>query len=284
MPVGQAVSGVHESEVKRGVRIVTLTTDFGLKDGNVGVMKGVIWGIAPQVHIADLSHGVAPQNIREAGFILVRCVPYFPPGTIHVVVVDPGVGTERRHLAARLGTQYFVGPDNGVITALLEYAEERNWDIELVHANRREYWLHEVSHVFHGRDVFAPIAAHLANGVALKSLGTPINDPVRLPLPRAQRTQNGWVGEVIHIDHFGNIATNIRRQDMGEPGRVQVRLRGANVPGLMRTFGEHPPGELIALYGSTGYLIVSEVNGNAAQRLQAQVGDRVEVWIEVNPS
>ncbi len=266
------------------MRIVTLTTDFGIKDGNVGVMKGVIWGIAPQVHIADLSHVVAPQNIREAGFILVRSAPYFPPGTIHVVVVDPGVGTERRHLAARLGTQYFVGPDNGVITAFLEYAEERGWDIEMVHAHRREYWLHEVSHVFHGRDVFAPIAAHLANGVTLQSLGTPINDPVRLPLPRPQRTPHGWVGEVIQIDHFGNIATNIRRQDMSEPGRIQLRLRGVSIPGLMRTFGERPPGELIALYGSTGYLIVSEVNGNAAQRLQAEIGDQVEVWIESNPS
>jgi len=259
---------------------VTLTTDFGIKDGNVGVMKGIIWGIAPQVQIADLSHVVAPQNIKEAALILVRSAPYFPPGSIHVVVVDPGVGTERRHLAARLGTQYFVGPDNGVITPLLEHAEEHGWDIELVHANRREYWLPEVSHVFHGRDVFAPVAAHLANGIALQALGTPIHDPVRLPLPRPQRTPKGWMGEVIHIDHFGNIATNIRRQHLGQPGRVEVHLCGVSVPGLMRTFGERPPGELIALYGSTGYLIVSEVNGNAAQRLKAQVGDTVEVWVE----
>ena len=259
---------------------ITLMTDFGIKDGNVGVMKGVIWGIAPDAQIADLSHTISPQNISEAALILGRSAPYFPLGTIHLVVVDPGVGTSRRHIAARLGTQCFVGPDNGIITPLLERAEAENGLVEIVHTDRREYWLAEVSHVFHGRDVFSPVAAHLANGVTLQALGSPIHDPVRLSLPRPQRTPSGWQGEVMHIDHFGNIATNIRKELLGEPERIEVRLCGVNVLGMVHTFGECQPGELIALYGSTGNLIVSVVNGDAAKRLNAVVGDQVEVEIK----
>lgn len=259
---------------------ITLMTDFGIKDGNVGVMKGVIWGIAPQAQIADLSHTIGPQNIREAALILARSAPYFPPGTIHIIVVDPGVGTDRRHIAARLGSQYFVCPDNGLLTPLLERAEAEGWPVEIVHTNKPEYWLAEVSHVFHGRDVFSPVAAHLANGVPLRELGTPIHDPVRLSLPQPQRTPSGWRGEVIHIDHFGNISTNIRKEHLGEPPPgIDVRLCGVNIHGMVRTFGERPVGELVALYGSTGNLIVSVVNGNAAQRLEAKVEDPVEVVV-----
>jgi S-adenosylmethionine hydrolase len=259
--------------------VITLTTDFGIKDGNVGVMKGVIWGIAPQAHIADLSHSIAAQNVREAALILARSAPFFPPGTIHVVVVDPGVGTDRRHIAARLGTQYFVGPDNGVITMLLERAEAEGWSVEIVHTDTREYWLAEISHVFHGRDVFSPIAAHLANGVPLQMLGAPIHDPVRLVLPRPLRTSTGWQGEVLHIDHFGNISTNIMKEQLGEPASIQVRLCGVNIDGMVRTFGERQPGDLVALYGSTGNLIVSVVNGDAARRINAVIGDLVEVVV-----
>jgi S-adenosylmethionine hydrolase len=259
--------------------MITLMTDFGIKDGNVGVMKGVIWGIAPHVQIADLSHNISPQNVREAALILARSALYFPPGTIHLVVVDPGVGTERRHIAARFGTQYFVGPDNGVITLLLERAEAEGWLVEIVHTNKPEYWLSRVSHVFHGRDVFSPVAAHLASGVTLEKLGDVITDPVRLVLPRPQRTPSGWQGEVIHIDHFGNISTNILEGQLGQPPSIQIRLCGVNIDGLVRTFGERQPGDLVALYGSTGNLIVSVVNGSAAQRLNPSIGDKVEVVI-----
>jgi hypothetical protein len=255
-------------------------TDFGIKDGNVGVMKGVILGIAPHAQIVDLSHTISPQNIAEAALILARSAPYFPEDTIHVVVVDPGVGTDRRHLAARLGTQYYVCPDNGILTLLLERAETEGWPVEIVHTNKPEFWLPDVSHVFHGRDVFSPVAAHLANGVPLQALGTPIHDPARLSLPRPQRTSSGWQGEVIHIDHFGNISTNLRVEHLGEPPpSIEVRLCGVNIQGMVRTFGERPTGELVALYGSTGNLIVSIVNGNAAQRLSARVGDLVEVLV-----
>ncbi len=259
--------------------VITLMTDFGLKDGNVGVMKGVIWGIAPQAQIADLSHLIGAQNIVEAALILARSAPYFPPGSIHVVVVDPGVGTARRHLAARLDEQFFVGPDNGVITLLLEQAEAQGLPVEIVHTDRREYWLAEVSHVFHGRDVFSPIAARLANGAALRSLGTPIHDPVRLNLPSPRRIPGGWQAEIIHIDHFGNLSTNLRREHLGEAERIQTLVCGVKMDGMVRTFGERPPGALVALYGSTGNFIISEVNGSAAARLAAKVGDAVTVTL-----
>jgi S-adenosylmethionine hydrolase len=263
------------------MRLITLMTDFGLKDGNVGVMKGVILGIAPLVQIVDISHLISPQNLPEAALILLRSAPYFPTDTIHVVVVDPGVGTARRPVAARLGRQYFVGPDNGVITLLLEHAERLGWPVEFVHLDRPQYWLPEVSHVFHGRDIFAPAAAHLAAGVPLTELGTPIGDALRLALPRPERTTSGWRGEIIHIDHFGNLASNIRLEHLPDwqpaPEKWVVRLGGVEIRGLVKTFGERPAGELVALFGSTGNLIVSVVNGNAAQRLAAQLGDAFEI-------
>jgi S-adenosyl-L-methionine hydrolase (adenosine-forming) len=257
--------------------IITLITDFGLKDGNVGVMKGVIWKIAPEVQIADLSHLIAPQAVQEGALILSRSAPYFPPGTIHVAVVDPGVGTTRRPIAARLGGQFFVLPDNGLITLLLEQAETASDIVEFVHLDRPEYWLSIVSNVFHGRDIFAPCAAHLANGALLTELGTPIHNPQRLKFPIPTQIDHGLLGEVIHIDYFGNLSTSIRRQHLGEPAALSVRLAGVEILGLVQTFGERPPGELVALYGSTGYLIVSVVNGSAAQRLGVKVGDPVEV-------
>jgi S-adenosylmethionine hydrolase len=264
--------------------LITLMTDFGLKDGNVGVMKGVILGIAPQAQIVDLSHFISPQNVREAALILGRSAPFFPPETIHVVVVDPGVGTVRRPIAAQLGTQRFVGPDNGVITMLLEHAERQGWPVAFVHLDRSQFWLPEVSHVFHGRDIFAPVAAHLANGKALADVGAPVSDPLRLALPQPERTPTGWRGEIIHIDHFGNLASNILLEHLPEglnaPQKIAVRLCGTQIRGLVKTFGERHPDELAALFGSTGNLIVSVVNGNAAEKLGAKVGDQFEVaWL-----
>jgi len=254
-------------------------TDFGLRDGNVGVMRGVIWGISPGVSIADLSHLVGPQNIVEGALILGRSAPYFPEGTVHVVVVDPGVGTARRPIAARFGKQHFVGPDNGLCTLLLERAQGNGEPVEIVHLNRTKYWLPDVSHVFHGRDIFSPVAAHLANGVPLLDLGDAINDPVRLAIPRPERQDSVWKAQLIYIDWFGNLVTNLRQEDLEGVDDLALHIRGHQVRGLVRTFGERPPGELVNLYGSTGSLIVSVVNGSAAQALGAQVGDPVEVEV-----
>ncbi|MGZ6317306.1 MAG: SAM hydrolase/SAM-dependent halogenase family protein [Anaerolineales bacterium] len=263
--------------------IITLMTDFGLKDGNVGVMKGVIWGICPEAQIADLSHLIGAQNIREAALILARSAPYFPKGTVHVVVVDPGVGTKRRAMAAHIGDSYFVCPDNGIITMVLERATAENQPCEYVSLDNPKYHLQHVSHVFHGRDIFSPAAAHLASGVPFASLGSAFSGPVTMALPRPVRTEHGLRGEVIHIDHFGNIASNIRIEDLGKAFEskelIDVRIGRTQIKGLVDTFGERPVGEVIALLGSTGNLIVSLVNGNAAEYLGAKVGDELEaVW------
>jgi S-adenosyl-L-methionine hydrolase (adenosine-forming) len=261
--------------------LITLMTDFGLKDGNVGVMKGVILGIAPHVQIVDISHFIAPQDVAEAALILLRSAPYFPPGTIHVVVVDPGVGTARRPMAARVGDQFYVGPDNGTLTLLLEYAENQGWAAAFVHLDRPSCWLPRVSHVFHGRDIFAPAAAHLANGKTLVAIGTPLFDPVRLALPKPEQTPSGWSGEIIHIDHFGNLASNIREEHLAgiDLRKVNVQLGDRAIAGLVKTFGERAPGEAVALFGSTGNLIISIVNGNAAETLKLKMGDRITVTI-----
>lgn len=263
------------------VSIVTLLTDFGLKDGNVGVMKGVIWSIAPEAQIADLSHNISPQNVYEAALILHRSAPYFPSGSIHTVVVDPGVGTERRPIAARIGTYLFVGPDNGVVSRLLEWTEVQGLTTKFVHLDDPGYWLPAVSNVFHGRDIFAPVAGHLAAGYPLEDLGTAIDDPFRLVLPQPRRKKNGWRGEVIHIDHFGNISSNIRIEHLGFVSDAKISLCDVKITGMVRTFGERPVGELVALYGSTGNLIVSVVNGNAAEWLGAEVGDSIDVIVSM---
>ncbi|HLO31952.1 MAG TPA: SAM-dependent chlorinase/fluorinase [Anaerolineales bacterium] len=264
--------------------VITLTTDFGIKDGTVGVMKGVIWGICPSAQISDLSHMISAQNIREAALIFARSVPYFPKDSVHVVVVDPGVGTKRRPMAAKIGEWFFVGPDNGIITILLERAEQQGWQTEFVELDRPQYWLQDISHVFHGRDIFSPVAAHLANGEPLGELGSPFKDPVRLELPRPEKTEHGWQGEVIHIDHFGNVSTNIRIEHLGDILRgkenINVRLKGREINGMVNTFGERPAGDLIALMGSTGYLGIAVVNSNAAEMLDVKVGDTVEVIVE----
>jgi S-adenosylmethionine hydrolase len=263
--------GEHE------LTIITLITDFGLKDGNVGAMKGVILRIAPDAQIVDISHLVSAQDIVEGALILGRVVPFFPGGTVHIGVVDPGVGTQRRPIAGRLGDQFFVGPDNGLCSMLLKRAEKRGEPLEIFHLDQSSYWLPEVSNVFHGRDIFAPIAAHLAKGVPLHALGTRIHDPVCLNMPEPERIETGWRGQVIHIDHFGNIASNILRTHMAGMESITVRLCGQEIFGLVKTFGDRSPGELIALFGSSGNLIVSLVNGDAAARIHANLGDPVEV-------
>jgi S-adenosylmethionine hydrolase len=260
--------------------VITLTTDFGTGDHEAGVLKGVIWKIDPQVHIADLSHDISPHDILEGARLLWRVAPFFPDGTIHVAVVDPGVGTSRRGLAAQLGSQYFVGPDNGLLSLLLARAEGSNQTTSFVHLDRPEYWLPEVSNVFHGRDIFAPVAAHLASGIPLSSLGTLISDPVRLGIPEPTRTPRGWLGQVIHIDHFGNLSTNINISHLKTSKEVMLNIKGEQIVGLVSTFGERPVGTLIALLDSSGTLAISVVNGNAAQTLNVGVGEKIEVIID----
>lgn len=259
---------------------ISILTDFGLKDGNVGVMKGVIWGIAPEVQITDLSHEISPQQVKEAAFVLGRSAPYFPDGTIHLVVVDPGVGTDRRPIAAQIGPYQFVGPDNGVITPLMDHAMRSGWSTEVVCINNPEYWLPEISHVFHGRDIFAPVAAYLARGVPMTKVGEAMDNPVLLSFPVPNPIDDGLKGEVIYIDRFGSLVTNIRDRDLegNEVRLIEVGTR--EISGMVHTFGERPAGSLVALLSSTGDLIISVVNGSAMQELEGKEGDQVTVHFQ----
>jgi S-adenosylmethionine hydrolase len=262
--------------------IVTLSTDFGQSDYDAGVLSGVIWSIAPQARLIDLSHAIGRHNVLEATLLLERCTPYFPSGTIHLVVVDPGVGTARRGLAARLGQHFFVGPDNGLLTPLLERARSSGGPLEIVHLDQPRFWLPEVSAIFHGRDVFAPVAAHLANGVRLSELGSPISDPKLLELPHPQRVGDGWRGVVQHVDAFGNLSTNLEHQHVPSESLVKIRIEGVQIDRLSGTYGDGEADQLIALFDSAGKLSICVVNGSAADRLHAEPGDQVDVILNAS--
>jgi S-adenosylmethionine hydrolase len=257
--------------------IITLTTDFGLKDGFVGVMKGVIWGICPSAQIADISHQIAPQNVLEGALVLGRAFLFFPPGTVHLGVVDPGVGTARRPIAARLGDHLFVGPDNGLFTLAYRKADKERWPVRIVHLIRAAHFLPKISATFHGRDIFAPVAARLAVGGSLDELGPTVDDPQRLALPEAQRIPGGWKAHLIGIDSFGNLATDLPVDLLRAGFDVRVRLGGHEVQGLSRSYAEGTPGQLIALADSSGMLELAVVNGSAAGMTGARVGDELEV-------
>lgn len=257
--------------------VITLLTDFGLKDGYVGVMKGVIWSIMPAAQIADLSHEIAPQNVMQGALVLERAAGYFPAGTVHIAVVDPGVGTPRRAIAVRLGNHTFVGPDNGLFSLVMAKAQADQLPVSMVHLDRPEFWLPRVSQVFHGRDIFAPVGAHLANGIPLQSVGSPIDDPVRLNIAQPQPAPDGWDGSVIDIDAFGNLQTNLRAEHLQGLERITIKVKNAMIKGLSQAFGDRPSGELAALIDSSGYLAIAVVNGSAASRLPAAVSDPIEV-------
>lgn len=261
------------------MKCITLLTDFGLQDGYVGVMKGVMLSIAPETRLIDISHEIHPQDVLEASLVLERAAPYFPAGTVHLAVVDPGVGTQRRPIAARLGGGFFVGPDNGLLTGLVETAEREKAAVQVVHLNQPRYWLPQVSNVFHGRDIFAPVAAHIANGVELEAMGTPIHDEVRLQRPLPKFEHGRWLGQVLIIDRFGNLSTNITRQDLRDTHQVEVIIKNQSITSLVLAFGNAQPGEQVALIDSDDRLCICVVNGSAAAVLKAAVGDPVEVWI-----
>jgi S-adenosyl-L-methionine hydrolase (adenosine-forming) len=250
---------------------VTLTTDFGTRDPFAGAMKGVVLSRCPDAAIVDLSHDVSPHDVLEVALFVAAAVPYFPPGTVHVVVVDPGVGTARRPLAARCGDQFVVGPDNGFATLLWESHPPS----EVREITSFEPPAGQVSATFHGRDVFAPVAAALASGADLSQLGPVLVEPVRLSIPRPRFEEGRWLGEVIHIDRFGNAMTNLRQAELGgQPYLVQAA--GAELGSIRRTYGDAAPGEALALFGSAGYLEIAVNQGRADEAPGLQVGDPVE--------
>jgi hypothetical protein len=253
--------------------IITLTTDFGLADSYVAAMKGVILGIAPQATVIDITHQIAPQNVREAAYALHTTLPYFPPGAVHVAVVDPGVGSARRPMAARVGDSILVGPDNGVFTFALLGAGQ---PAACVHLDKPAYWLPQVSRTFHGRDIFSPVAAHLANGLPLEALGSPIDDPVHFEVQRAQQEPDGRLrGQVIHVDRFGNLVSNIPGDWLA--GRLwNVRIAGQQIIGPSLTYAEVASGQLLTLVSSDATLEVALRDGSAAGRLGVAAGEPIK--------
>jgi S-adenosylmethionine hydrolase len=257
------------------VRIIALTTDFGLKDPFVGVMEGVILGINRTVHLVDLTHEIAPQDILEGAMAVEAAVPFFPPGTIHLAVVDPGVGSARRALGVSAGGHLFVGPDNGLFTFLFA---EPGWTAVSLEASA--YRLPEVSRTFHGRDVFAPAAGYLSLDVPLHRFGPRVTDPVPLPWPTARREADTLVGEVVHADRFGNLVTSIKARDLaplGPESALAVEVEGTVIAGLSATYAEGSPGKLGAIVGSSNRLELFVRNGSARARLSVGRGARVTV-------
>ncbi len=262
--------------------IVTLTTDFGLADPYVGILKGVIWSIYPQARIVDLTHQVLPQAILQGAFLLAEAYPYFPPGTVHLAVVDPGVGTERRAIALETPQAFFVAPDNGLLSCVWENlsAEERAAS-RLVELTEPRYWRSPVSSTFHGRDIFAPVAAHLAAGLPLDSLGRPRESLLLLEGRRPLREGDGSiVGQIVHIDRFGNGCTNIGADllmELSGQGRLEILCKDLRLRGLGRTYAEGQPGRPLALIGSHGRLEIALREDSAAARLGLRIGDIVRV-------
>lgn len=248
--------------------IITLTTDFGDASPYVAAMKGVILGINPAARIVDLSHAIPPQDIRHAAFFIASAIPYFPADVLHVIVVDPGVGTDRAILYIELGDHRLLVPDNGCWTWLGDNPKR------VIRLAEPRYWRPTVSSTFHGRDIFAPTAAHLSLGLDPARLGPAATSWSRLEMPAAKKIPNGWVGEVIFVDRFGNLISNIRVDADGKPPAILTVGKRRLSRGFrwVRTYGEAKPGQLVALVSSTGTLEVAVAQGNAAKRLGAGIG------------
>lgn len=251
--------------------IITLLTDFGLKDAYVGVMKGVMLSINRNAHLVDISHQVAHGSIAEASELLLESFPFFPQGTVHLVVVDPGVGSGRRPIALRAENHLFVGPDNGVFWPIVN----RGPDVEIIHLTEERYFLERVSRTFHGRDLFAPVAAHLSCGLELSKAGKPIEDPVSLPTTSPQFDGRRIKGKVVRVDHFGNLITDIAERDLRrfpDPDRVRVEAGNLRLKGVKKTYSDVKEGEALALIGSAGRLEIGVNLGRACDRLEKGSG------------
>lgn len=258
--------------------IVTLLTDFGTRDPYVGVMKGVVLGVLPTARLVDLGHDIAAQSVVEANFALHGAYPYFPAGTVHVVVVDPGVGSDRRILCVRAHDQTFLAPDNGVLTGIIGPGAA----IRSV-AEKRLFRCADVSRTFHGRDIFAPVAARLAAGLDPDEVGPAVSDPILLARPLPMHTDAGGIaGEIIHIDAFGNLISNVRECDVLqlEPNRRFVVFRGQKIGYPAESYAQSEKGRPLAILDSFGYLEIAVNRGSALEHFNASLGDRLAIGAE----
>ncbi len=262
--------------------VITILSDFGAHDEYVGVMKGVILSICPSVSIVDITHQVDPQDIAQAAYLIPASYRFFPQGTVHLIVVDPGVGSQRDILAATHGGHVFIAPDNGVLTLLMN----RGKSDTIVRVYNAEYFLKPVSATFHGRDIFAPVGAHIVNGTGLEDLGTKIDieDIVQLEDLNCRLSETGeLVGKIISIDRFGSLITNIDSKSLttlrqNDPeNRLQIRISTHVISGLSDTFARAEPSAPLALIGSRNYLEIAVNCGSARRHFKAQKGDAVRV-------
>ncbi len=255
--------------------IVTLITDFGLSGEYVGALKGAILRVNPRCQIVDITHQIDPQNILQASFVLQKCYSYYPPGTVHGVVVDPGVGTRRRAVVVEKEKYFFVGPDNGVFSGLFSAGEE----IRARKIIRQEYFLTPVSDTFHGRDVFAPVAGHLSLGLDPAKLGPGVKNLVRMDFPEPRRGKRHLTARVLWADSFGNLITNVSREEYGRKLKTSFQIRGKGwiIDRLSRTYGEGKPEQPLALFGSGGLLEISVNRGNAWKTLGLEPGNSITI-------
>lgn len=257
-------------------RLLTLTTDFGLRDAYVAAMKGVIHQIHPEVRLVDVTHQISAQDIMEAAFVLREVVPHYPDGSVHLVVVDPGVGSDRRAIALRWQDQWFVGPDNGVFALVLGQEDPD----EIVELDDPSIWhTDEPSTTFHGRDIFAPAAAHLARGASLSEVGSPIEELTRLHWALPISDEEGVQGWIVHIDHFGNCITNIPERLFAdyEGKRIKGYVGNAILDRVHRTYSDVEEGEPVMLFGSSGFLEIAINGGDASQMLGIRKGASVNL-------
>ena len=262
--------------------IITLTTDFGLGDPYVGVMKGVILSIAPDAAIVDITHLIQSHDIVEAALVLRSSYSFFPPGTIHVIVVDPGVGSCRLPILLATEKYFFVGPDNGVLSPVHRLAQQA----EIFHLTATEYFLKPVSNTFHGRDIFSPVAAWLSEGIDPMQLGKRISDLQELKIRLVRKIdENRMIGTVLRTDKFGNLITNVSKQELSLPGKDRVpfvvRIADKTITQLRSSYAEAAPGELFAVWGSSGLLEISVNQASAAEILQASKDQ--EFVVELRP-
>ncbi|MCA9735237.1 SAM-dependent chlorinase/fluorinase [candidate division KSB1 bacterium] len=243
-------------------QIITLTTDFGTRDGFVGVMHGIILGKAPHVHIIDLTHKIPAHDVRAASFLLQAHTPFFPKQTIHVAVVDPGVGSDRAVLLAELHGSYFLAPDNGLLSFLIDQP-----NVNFYRAQKKEYWLPQVSQTFHGRDIFAPLAAQLANGCDVNEIFTEVAKNEIVPLEKISVTKspNSVRGLFVHYDRFGNLITNIRREDLHADKEFIIQFGNTKLYGLSSSYAEKKRGELLAIFNSFSLLEIAVNQGRAVE-------------------
>ncbi len=255
--------------------IVTLISDFGLSGEYAGAMKGAILRVNPRCQMVDITHQIPAQDVFQASFVLKNTYPYFPGGTVHLVVVDPGVGTQRKPVALKKDGHFFVGPDNGVFGLIGEEGGSEGYEITL-----RKLFLSPLSSTFHGRDIFGPVAGHLSLGMDPRRLGPRLKGLVRLERPRPTAQGKQWVGQVLFADTFGNLVTNISREEFRswvDDHPFQIKAKRWRLDRLQKTYQEVPPGRPLALFGSTGMLEIAVNRGSAQLALGLKPGDGISI-------